>query len=75
LHGIKVKKDIPVKVTYLKESETTHSRFPKGNIVRVQSTFDVPLEQHKIKRPEAIFQKLANTVKVTIDAYAVSEEK
>lgn len=75
LHGVKVKKDIPVKVTYLKESEATHTRFPKGNVIKIQSTFDVPLEQHKIKRPEAIFQKLANTVKVTIDAYAVSEEK
>ena len=74
IHGVAIKKKIPVKVTYLKESEFTHSRFEHGDVIKIQSTFDVPLEEHKIKRPEVIFQKLADTVIVTIDAYAVMQK-
>ncbi|MBI3590997.1 MAG: YceI family protein [Candidatus Melainabacteria bacterium] len=70
VHGITVKKDIPVKVTYFKESDFTHNKFKHGDVIRIQSTFDVPLEEHKIKRPEVIWQKLTDTVTVSVDAYA-----
>ncbi len=70
LHGVTVKKNIPVKLVYFKESEFTHSRFEKGDVIRIQSTFEVPLAEHKIQRPEVIFQKLTDTVVVTVDAYA-----
>lgn len=70
VHGITIKKQIPVKITYLKESEATKPRFPSGDIIRIQSNFEIPLAEHKIKRPEVVFQKLADTVIVTIDAFA-----
>ncbi len=70
VHGITVKKDIPVKVTYFKESDFTHNRFEHGDVIRIQSSFEIKLSEHKIKRPEAIFQKLADKVFVTVDAYA-----
>lgn len=74
VHGVTVQKDIPVQVTYLKESDFTHNKFEHGDVIRVKSTFDVPLAEHKIKRPEVIMQKLAEKVIVTIDAYANAKE-
>ena len=71
VHGVTVAKNIPVKVTYFKESDFTHSKFEHGDVIKIQSTFDIPLDEHKIKRPKVIFQKLADTVTVSIDAYAV----
>lgn len=70
VHGVTVQKDIPVQVTYLKESDFTHNKFEHGDVIRMKSTFEVPLVEHKIKRPEVIMQKLAEKVIVTIDAYA-----
>lgn len=70
VHGITVQKDIPVQITYYKESDFTHNKFEHGDIIRVKSTFEIPLDEHKIKRPEVIMQKLAEKVIVTIDAYA-----
>jgi polyisoprenoid-binding protein YceI len=75
VHGITVKKIIPLKVTYFKESDFTHSRFEHGDVIRVQGTFEIPLKEHKIKRPEVIFQKLADTVIVSVDVFAVSAQK
>ena len=69
VHGVTVKKDIPIKVIYFKESDFTHSKFEHGDVIKIQSSFNVPLAEHKIKRPEIIFQKLADTVIVSVDAY------
>lgn len=74
VHGVTVQKDIPVQVTYFKESDFTHNKFEHGDVIRVKSTFEVPLTEHKIKRPEVIMQKLAEKVIVTIDAYANAKE-
>lgn len=70
IHGVTVQKDILVQVTYLKESDFTHNKFEQGDVIRIKSTFEVPLVLHDIKRPEVIMQKLAEKVIVTIDAYA-----
>lgn len=70
IHGITVEREIPVKVTYFKESEFTHNRFEHGDLIKVQSSFDIPFKDHKIQRPEVLFQKLTDTVTVTVDVYA-----
>ena len=75
IHGNTVKKNIPVKVTYFKESDFTHNRFKHGDVIKIQSTFDVPLAEHKIKRPEILWQKLTDTVAITIDASSSSSEE
>lgn len=69
VHGVTLSKSIPIKVTYFKEGDLTHSRFEHGDVIRIQSTFEVPLADHKIKRPEVVFQKLTDVVVITIDAY------
>lgn len=67
LHGVTVKKTIPLKVTYIPEGPLSKKRVEDGNMIRIQGTFPVKLAEHKIQRPEAIFVKLAETVFVTID--------
>ena len=68
VHGVTVKKTIPVKVTYIPEGDLSRKRVAKGNMIRVQSSFPVDLAAHRINRPEAVLVKLADTVYVTIDA-------
>ncbi|MGE0199440.1 MAG: YceI family protein [Candidatus Melainabacteria bacterium] len=69
LHGVTVKKTVPLKVTYFPESADTKKRFPSGNLIRIQGTFPVNLTAHHIQRPEAVFVKLAETVFVSVDAF------
>lgn len=61
VHGKTVTKTIPVTVTN------------RGDKIRIQATFPVALEAHAIKRPEIVFQKLADTVFVTIDVMGKSK--
>ena len=70
VHGKTVVKTIPLDVTYFPESDLTHHRFKSGNMIRIQGTFPVKLEEHDIQRPQAILVKLADTVFVTIDVFA-----
>lgn len=70
LHGKTAIKTIPLKITYFPESEITHKRFPAGDMIRIQGTFPVRLAEHGIQRPEAVLVKLAETVYVTVDAFA-----
>ncbi len=74
IHGETVKKATTLKVTYLPESPQTKQRFKSGNLVRLRGSFPVTLTQHNIKRPEALFVKLADTVYVTIDAMGTDDK-
>ena len=67
VHGVTVEKTIPLKVTYLPESDTTQKRAKSGNLVRVRGTFPVKLSEHRIQRPEAVFVKLAETIYLNVD--------
>ncbi len=69
VHGKTVTKTVPLKVTYFPESDTTHKRFKSGNMIRIRGTFPVSFTDHAIQRPEMLFQKLAETVFVSIDAF------
>lgn len=73
VHGKTVRKTVPLKVTYFPESDLTHKRFKSGNMIRIQGTFPVDLAAHGIQRPEALFVKLADTVFVTVDAFATDD--
>ena len=70
VHGVTVQKEISVQLNYLKESDFTHNKFEHGDLIRIRADFEVPLEEHKIQRPEVLKQKLANTAIVFIDAFA-----
>ncbi len=70
LHGVTVKKNVPVDLTFYKNCESSQGKFENCDLIQIKSTFNVPFKDHQIKRPEVVFQKLADTVIVTIAATA-----
>lgn len=69
LHGKTVKRDIPVDVTYRKTCKG-QAKFDKCDLLQIRSTFPVAFKDYAIQRPEIVFQKLADTVIVTLAATA-----
>lgn len=61
VHGVTVKKTIPLVVDY----KPSVGKIPAS--LRLRGKFPVPLEQHHIKRPEAVLVKLADTIFVSLD--------
>ena len=67
LHGVTVKKTVPLTVDYKPAEAGKPAR------IRVHGKLSVPLVQHNIKRPEAVLVKLAETVFVDITAIGVEQ--
>lgn len=67
LHGVTVPKTIPLTVDY------TPAQAKQPALVRVRGKFPVTLAEHQIKRPEALFVKLAETVYATVDVSGQAE--
>ncbi|MCE3234621.1 MAG: YceI family protein [Vampirovibrio sp.] len=68
LHGVTTKKTIPLTVDYKPATGKTLAK------IRVRGKFPVPLAQHQIKRPEAVFVKLAETVYVDVDLVGAAQQ-
>jgi polyisoprenoid-binding protein YceI len=64
LHGKTVSKTIPLTITYLGKTETSET-------IRIQGNFPIKLADYGIQRPEMVFQKLAETLYVNINATGV----
>jgi polyisoprenoid-binding protein YceI len=73
VHGKTVQKEVPIEVTYFKQCPSTDGKFKNCDLIQINSTFPVPFKDHDIKRPEVVFQKLADTVFLTINATAHRE--
>lgn len=72
IHGVTVKKSVPVDILYITKC-ADKDKMPGCALLQIKAKFPVGLDDHKIKRPEAVFQKLASTVYVTIAATAFSK--
>lgn len=70
LHGKTVTKQVPVWVTYFKKCPATATKMPGCDLIQISAEFKVPFKDHDIKRPEIVFQKLADTVIVKVAATA-----
>ncbi len=70
LHGKTVVRDIPVKVTYFDKCKGELTNGKSCQVLEVKTTFKVPFKDFAIERPEIVFQKLADTVVVTVTATA-----
>lgn len=70
VHGKTVQKKIPVDVTYFKFCPATAGKFENCDLLQINATFPVAFADHGIKRPEIVFQKLADTVFVTVNVTA-----
>lgn len=70
IHGKTVNKTVPVDVTYLEPCNMEGVKFPDCAMLQIKATLPVALKDHDIKRPEIVFQKLADTVFVKVSATA-----
>ena len=73
VHGKTVQKEVPIDVTYFKLCPSTEGKFKNCDLIQIRSTFSVPFKDHEIKRPEVVFQKLADTVFLSVNATAHKE--
>lgn len=71
VHGKTVIKTVPVEVTYLEPCP--EGKFANCAMMQIKAELPVVLKDHDIKRPEVVFQKLADTVFVKISATARQE--
>ncbi len=73
LHGKTVKKVVPIDVTYFTKCAATESKREGCDLLQIKATFPVAFKDHAIKRPEVVFQKLADTVLVTVSGTAYNQ--
>lgn len=73
LHGKTVTKQIPIDVTYFTKCPATEAKREGCDLIQLKATFPVAFKDHDIKRPEIVFQKLADTVIVTVSATAYNQ--
>jgi hypothetical protein len=66
---VTTKREIPVDITYHKMCKS-QGKFLDCDLIQIKSTFPVAFKDYKIQRPEIVFQKLADTVIVTVSATA-----
>jgi polyisoprenoid-binding protein YceI len=69
LHGVTVKRTIPVSITFHKNCKS-QAKFEECDLIQIKSTFPIAFKDFNIQRPEIVFQKLADTVNVTVSATA-----
>lgn len=74
VHGKTVTKTVPVDVTYFPPCPEEKRKSQACDALTLRATFPVKLDEHAIKRPEMVFQKLADTVFVTVSATAKKKE-
>ncbi|MBN8659890.1 MAG: YceI family protein [Candidatus Obscuribacter phosphatis] len=76
VHGKTVSKTVPVDVTYFEPCKQEGVKFPDCAMLQIRAELPVAFKDHDIKRPEIVFQKLADTVfvKISATARAVKEE-
>lgn len=72
-HGKSVSKTIPAEITYMTKCKATETKREGCDIIQIRASFPVAFKDHGIKRPEIVFQKLADTVIVSISATAYNQ--
>lgn len=77
VHGKTVSKKVTVEVTLSKKCPQTEANAPTSpakapgcDLLHIKTTFPVVFADHSIQRPQIVFQKLADTVFVTVAATA-----
>lgn len=73
LHGKTMSKTIPIELTYMTKCPATEAKRPGCDLIQFKATFPVAFKDYGIPRPEAVFQKLADEVIVTVSATAYNQ--
>lgn len=72
LHGVTKTITVPVTAKYLKESDATRQAGFRGDVLQVKTTFKVNLSDYGITIPGPARGKVAETVTISVTAYAQS---
>lgn len=72
LHGVTLERPMAVEATWFDSGEGTPVQ-SKTPVLHVVCRFDVALADHEIPRPEFLFMKVAETIQVEVDLWAVSK--
>ncbi|MCA9783229.1 MAG: YceI family protein [Calditrichaeota bacterium] len=70
LHGITRDLPLDVTLTWYADGQGTACSTP-GPVLRMQAAWDVALADHEIPRPAFLFMKMAESVNMRLDAWAV----
>jgi polyisoprenoid-binding protein YceI len=70
LHGHTKPMIVPVDVTYFPSSAQTQTKVRDANLIQISAEFPIIFEEWEIKRPQILFQKLADLVQVKLNATA-----
>ena len=73
LHGKTVAKKLPIDITYFTKCAATEAKRSGCDLIQIKASFPVAFKDHDIPRPEAVFQKLADQVVVTVSATAYNQ--
>lgn len=71
IHGVKKEVTADVTVVYVKESDATQGMGP-GDLLRVSTDFNLKLSDFGIERPQFLLLRLADDIKISVDATATS---
>ncbi|MGH8104512.1 MAG: YceI family protein [bacterium] len=69
IHGLKQTIIADVEATYFKESEGTKAKMP-GDLLVADTEFALKLSQFSINRPQMLFMKLSDDIKIHVNATA-----
>lgn len=69
LHGVTKSRTVPVEVTWYPDG----GKDAKAEVLHLVCRFDVALKDHQIPRPEFLFMKVAESMQVIVDLWAVAK--
>lgn len=72
IHGVTKQVTAKAKLRFIPESSQTKKARVKGDVLRVQASFTVELEDHKVSVPSIVRLKVANEIKVNVDLRATA---
>lgn len=72
MHGVTKPMTVPVRVVYIPETELTKSSRGPGDWIHATTNFKVKLADFGVSVPEKLILKLADTVDVKLDVFAVA---
>ena len=72
IHGVTKEVTTKAKIRWVPASAETQANKVKGDALRIQATFEVKLEDHKVSIPSIVSLKVAPVVQVNVDLRATA---
>ena len=73
IHGVTRDITTTARIRYIPASEETKANKVQGDMLRVQASFKVPLEEHNVSIPPIVSLKVAEVIEVNVDLRATTK--